>query len=116
VLLRIRGLVFSAVVIYVCTTFSTISYPFQPAPELSTLAFVLFLVSGVVIGYLYEEMHRDPTLSRMTSTEPGKLDSAFWTKFAAAGIAPLVAVVSTVYPPFGHLLYTLVGPLLQALR
>jgi hypothetical protein len=116
VLLRIRGLVFSAVVMYVCFTFSMISYPFQPAPELSTLAIVLFLFSGAVIGYVYEEMHREPTLSRMTSTDPGKLGSAFWTKFITAGIAPLVALASTVYPPFGHFLYTLVGPLLQALR
>lgn len=116
VLLRIRGLVFSAVAIYVCVVFSTISYPFEPAPELSTLAIVLFLVGGLVIGYVYEEMHRDPTLSRMTSTSPGKLDTAFWTKFAAAGFVPVIALVSTVYPPFGHLLYSLVGPLLQALR
>jgi hypothetical protein len=116
VLLRIRGLVFSAVAIYVFIVFSTISYPFQPSPELSTMAIVLFLACGLVIGYVYEEMHRDPTLSRMTSTTPGKLDSAFWTKFVSAGIVPLIALVSTVYPPFGHLLYSMVGPLLQALR
>jgi len=116
VLLRVRGLVFSAVALYVCIVFSTISYPFQPAPELKTLAIALFLFAGGAIGYVYEEMHRDPTLSRMTSTDPGKLDSSFWVKFATAGIAPLVALASTVYPPFGHLLYTLVGPLLQALR
>lgn len=116
VLLRIRGLVFSAVAIYALIVFSTISYPFQPAPDLSMLAIALFLVGAAVIGYVYEEMHRDPTLSRMTSTEPGKLDSAFWTKFVSAGIVPLVALISTVYPPFGHLLYSLLGPLLQALR
>jgi len=52
----------------------------------------------------------------MTSTDPGKLDAAFWAKLVSAGIVPLVALVSTVYPPFGHLLYSLVGPLLQALR
>jgi hypothetical protein len=52
----------------------------------------------------------------MTSTEPGKLDSSFWTKFVSAWIVPLVALISTVYPPFGHLLYSILGPLLQALR
>jgi hypothetical protein len=80
------------------------------------MAIVLFLGGGLVIGYVYEEMHRDPTLSRLTSTAPGKLDSAFWTKFVSAGIVPFIALVSTLYPPFGHLLYSLVGPLLQALR
>jgi hypothetical protein len=116
VLLRIRGLVFCAVAIYVCLVFSTISYPFEPSPELSTMAIVLFLIGGLVIGYVYEEMHRDSTLSRMTSTSPGKLDTAFWTKFVAAGFVPVIALISTVYPPFGHLMYSLVGPLLQALR
>jgi hypothetical protein len=116
VLLRVRGLVFSSVILYVCIVFSTISYPFQPAPDLNMLAVVLFLLSGGAIGYVYEEMHRDPTLSRLTSTDPDKVDSAFWLKFAAAGIAPLVALVTVVYPPFGHLLYTLVGPLLQSFR
>jgi hypothetical protein len=116
VLLRIRGLVFSVIAIYVCVVFSTLSYPFEPAPELSAMAIVLFLGGGLVIGYVYEEMHRDPTLSRLTSTAPGKLDSAFWTKFVSAGIVPFIALVSTLYPPFGHLLYSLVGPLLQALR
>lgn len=116
VLMRVRGLVFTSVVLYVCIVFSTISYPFQPAPDLNMLAIVLFLLSGGAIGFVYEEMHRDPTLSRLTSTDPGKLDSDFWVKFGAAGFAPFVALVSTVYPPFGHLLYSLVGPLLQALR
>jgi hypothetical protein len=116
VLLRVRGLVMTAAALYVCIVFSTISYPFDSAPELSTLAIVLFLVSAAAIGYVYEDMHRDPTLSKMTSTDPNKIDSAFWIKFATAGFAPFVALVSAVYPPFGHLLYSLVGPLLQALR
>jgi len=44
VLLRVRGLVFSAAAIYVCIIFSTISYPFEPAPQLRTLAILLFLL------------------------------------------------------------------------
>jgi hypothetical protein len=115
VLLRIRGLVFSVSVIYVCIVFSTVCYPFQPAPELSTLAIALFLFGGVVIGVVYEEMHRNATLSRMTSSQ-GKLDAAFWVKFASAGVVPIIALATTVYPPFGHLLNTILGPLLQAIR
>jgi hypothetical protein len=115
VLLRIRGMVFSVSAIYVCIVFSTVCYPFQPAPELSTLAIALFLFGGVVIGLVYEEMHRNATLSRMTSSQ-GKLDAAFWAKFASAGVVPLIALATTVYPPFGHLLNTILGPLLQAIR
>jgi hypothetical protein len=116
VLLAVRGLVITAVVVYACIVLSTVSYPFEPAPDLAALSAVLFAFSGYVIWYIYEEMHRDATLSLVTSTVPGKLDQAFWAKFVAAGIVPLIALITTLYPPFGHLLYTLVGPLLQALR
>jgi len=68
VLLRIRGLVFSAVAIYAFIVFSTIFYPFEPAPSLSVLAVVLFGFGAIAVGYVYEEMHRDATLSRMTSS------------------------------------------------
>jgi hypothetical protein len=116
ILLGIRGLVFTVVAVYACIVLSTVSYPFEPAPDLAALSAVLFVFSGYAIWYVYEEMHRNATLSRMTSTEPGKLDAAFWTKFLSAGVVPLIALITAVYPPFGHLLYTLVGPLLQALR
>ena len=116
VLLRIRGLVFSAVAIYACIVFSTIFYPFEPAPTLSVLAGGLFVFGAVAVGYVYEEMHRDATLSRMTSSGPGKLDSGFWIKFVSAGIVPLVGLLASLFPTVGYFLYSAVEPLLQALR
>jgi hypothetical protein len=116
VLLSIRGLVFTAVTAYACIVLSTVSYPFTPAPSLTILAVVLFTLSGIIIWYIYEEMHRDATLSRMTSTEPGKLDAAFWTKILSVGLVPLLTLMTSLFPQSGHLLYTLVEPILQALR
>jgi hypothetical protein len=116
VLLGIRGLVFTAVTAYACVVLSTVSYPFTPAPSLTILAIALFTLSGIVIWYIYEQMHRDATLSRLTSTEPGKLDTAFWTKFLSVGLIPLLTLMASVFPQAGHVLYTLVEPILQALR
>lgn len=116
VLLRIRGLVFSAVCIYACIVFSTIFYPFEPATSLSFLATLLFAFGAVAVGYVYEEMHRDATLSRMTSTGPGKLDSGFWIKFVSAGIVPLIGLLASLFPAVSYFLYSTVEPLLQALR
>jgi hypothetical protein len=73
-------------------------------------------LSGGVIWYIYEEMHRDATLSRMTLTVAGKLDTAFWTKFLSAGLIPLLTLMTSVFPQAGYLLYSLVEPILQALR
>jgi hypothetical protein len=116
VLMRIRSLVFCAVVIYTAIVFSSASYPFQPAANLRTLALILFLFGGAVIGYVYEEMHSDVTLRRMTSTDPNKTDWAFWLKVIYAGLLPLLGLLSTLFPPIGHFLYTIAAPILQATR
>lgn len=116
VLMRIRSLVFCAVVIYTAIVFSSASYPFQPAANLRTLALILFLFGGGVIGYVYEEMHSDMTLRRMTSTDPNKTDWAFWLKVMYAGLLPLLGLLSTLFPQIGHFLYTIAAPILQATR
>lgn len=116
VLLGVRGLVFTVVSVYACIVLSTVFYPFVPGPSLTILSIALFALSGGIIGYIYEEMHRDATLSRMTSTVPGKLDPAFWTKFLAAGLVPLLSLMVSVFPQAGHFLYSLVQPILQGLR
>jgi len=108
--------VITVVAMYVGIVLSTVSYPFEPAPSLTMLSIALFALSGGIVWYIYEEMHRDATLSRMTSTTPGKLDTAFWTKFLAAGLIPLLTLTESVYPQAGHFLYSLVQPILQGLR
>jgi hypothetical protein len=116
VLLRIRWLVFSSVVIYTGVVFSTTSYPFQPAAGLRTLALFLFLLSAMVVGYVYEEMHHDPTLRGMTSTDPNKVDAAFWLKLISAGLLPLLGLLTALFPQVGHFLYTIAAPILHATR
>jgi hypothetical protein len=114
VLLRIRGLVFSAVVIYTALVFSSISYPFQPPASLRNLALLLFLLGAIVVGYVYEEMHRDPTLRNMTSTDPNKVDAAFWFKLVSAGLLPLLGLLTALFPQVGHFLYTIAAPILHS--
>jgi hypothetical protein len=114
VLLRIRWLVFTSVVIYTAVVFSSTSYPFQPTASLRTLALLLFLLGGIVVGYVYEEMHRDPTVRCMTSTDPNKVDAAFWFKLISAGLLPLLGLLTSLFPQVGHFLYTIAAPILQA--
>jgi len=116
VLLSIRALVLTAVTVYVCIVLSTVFYPFTPAPTLMILAVALFAFGGAVILYVYEEMHRDATLSRLTSTVPGKLDAAFWSKFLSAGLVHLLALLASAFPLAGRILSSLLEPLLQALH
>lgn len=116
VLLRIRWLVFSAVAIYTVVVFSSVSYPFQPAAALRNVCLFLFLAGAVAVGYVYEAMHHDPTLMNMTSTDPNKIDSAFWLKLLSTGLLPLLGLLTSLFPQVGHFLYTIAAPILQATR
>jgi hypothetical protein len=116
VLQRVRWLVITSVLIYTAIALSSVSYPFQPAVNLSALALMLFLFGGGVVAFVYEEMHRDVSLRRLTSTDPSKVDTSFWLKFISAGALPLLGLLTSLFPQVGHFLYTIAAPILQATR
>jgi hypothetical protein len=77
---------------------------------------ILFLVSGVVIGYVYAEMHKDPTLSRLTSTTEGELGAQFWIQIAGAGAIPLLTLLAGQIPAVNQVLVDFLEPALQAVK
>jgi len=58
----------------------------------------LFLVLGAFISYVYAQMHKDTTLSHITNTKPGELGGEFWFKLISFGIAPLLGLLTTIFP------------------
>ena len=114
VLLRLRSLVMEAICIYVCLLLSISCYPFEPNPAMFTLAVILILVMGVVIGYVYSQMHRDPTLSRLTSTPEGERGLDFWLQFLGAGAVPVLSLLAVQFPTISHFLMSWLQPALQA--
>ncbi|MGB6959076.1 MAG: hypothetical protein WBF01_01630 [Candidatus Acidiferrum sp.] len=116
VLLRIRTLVISAGGIYVFIVLSMNVYPFEPHLALQTLAVVLLLVMGAVVGYVYAEMHRDAILSRLTSTTPGELGMDFWLKFASAAVIPVFSLLAAQFPGINQFLFSWLEPALQAMK
>jgi hypothetical protein len=76
----------------------------------------MFLAVGAMISFVYAEMHRDATLSRVTNTNPGELGMDFWIKMAAFGAGPLLSLVAYVFPGLTEFLFSWLEPGISAMK
>ena len=95
---RIRTMTLAIIWLFVAATLSVASYPFDPRPVLSGIFLVVFLTVAAVMVFVYAEMHRDPTLSHITNTNPGELGADFWMKLITFGIGPLLGLLTALFP------------------
>jgi len=97
-------------------TVATSTYPFDPRQALSLILIVLFAITGVVIFKVYAEMHRDATLSHVTNTTPGELGTEFWFKILGVGIAPLLGLMTRVFPGVTDFVFAWLQPGVSTLK
>jgi hypothetical protein len=116
VLMRMRSMVMGAIAMYVFILLSISSYPFEPAPAIFALVVLLILVLGGAVGYVYAQMHREATLSRLTDTKEGELGPEFWMQFIAAGALPVLTLLASQFPAISRVLYSLLQPALQSVK
>ena len=116
VLVRVRSLVMVVVGLYVFLLLSISFYPFQPSTALLSIAVGLFIVCAAVIGYVYAQMHKDATLSRLTNTKEGELDLQFWAQIVGAGAIPLLTLLAGQIPAINQVLVNFLEPALQAVK
>jgi hypothetical protein len=116
VLLRMRTMVISAIGMYVFIVISMNVYPFEPHPALQTLAIVQLVLLGVVVAYVYAEMHREAILSRLTSKGNGELGWEFWLKLASAGAIPVFSLLAVQFPEINQFLFSWLKPALDAVK
>jgi archaellum biogenesis protein FlaJ (TadC family) len=113
---RMRTLVLGIVWLFVAVTVSVSTYPFDPRLALSGTMICLFLVLGIIISLVYADMHRDTTLSHVTNTNPGELDTEFWVKLIGFGVAPFVGLLTTVFPEVADFVFSWLQPGLASLK
>jgi hypothetical protein len=116
VLLRMRTFVMCTIGLYVCIVVAISVYPFEPHPALQAMAVILLIVMGAAIGYVYAEMHREPILSKLTSTNAGELGWDFWLKLASAGVIPIFSLLAAQFPDINKLLFNWLAPALNAVK
>ena len=113
---RIRTIVLGGVYLFVAATIAVSSYPFDPRPLLSGALLLLFFAFGAVVVFVYADMHRDATLSHVTNTNPGELGSEFWFKVVGYGAAPVLGLVTQIFPEWSGFLFSWLQPGLSSLR
>jgi len=95
---RIRTMTLAIICLFLGATLSVASYPFDPRPVTSGIFVVVFFTVAAVMVFVYAEMHRDPTLSHITNTNPGELGSDFWIKLVTFGIGPFLGLITALFP------------------
>lgn len=113
---RMRSMVMSILWLFVAAAIAISSYPFDPRQGLSGTILALFILLGGIIFYVYAQMHRDATLSHITNTTPGELGADFWLKILSFGIAPLLGLLTTVFPGIADFVFSWLQPGLQSIK
>ena len=116
VLGRLRTMVMTIVVLFLAAIVAISTYPFDPRQALSMVLIVLFVITGAVIVKVYAEMHRDATLSHVTNTKPGELGTEFWFKILGFGFAPLIGLLTRVFPSITDFVFSWLQPGISSLK
>jgi hypothetical protein len=101
---------------FVLTLLSLNSYPFQSGHVLSWFMANLLIAIGIAVVFVLANSERDPVLSRLNGTEPGKIGKDFYMNLISYGALPVLTVLAAQFPAIGSFLFSWVQPLLQALR
>lgn len=115
-LLQIHNLLFFVIGGFVLAVCSIGSYPFQSPRALNWWMTAAMLALGWGVVRMLAQMSKDAVLSRITETEPGKLDTGFYLKLAAAGALPVISVVVSQFPSVGRFFFSWLEPTLEALK
>jgi hypothetical protein len=113
---QMKNLAMLLVIGFVLALMSVGSYPFLAGRQWVWVLAVVFVVFGAAIVISFAQMSRDAILSRISGTDPGKLDLSFFLRVLSYGALPLVALLTSQFPSVGRSLFSWVQPALNALH
>jgi len=116
VFMSMRSLIMMVAGMFVFVLLSFTSYPFEPRLSFRILMVCLFALIVSMIAYVFAQMHRDPTLSRITNTKPGELGIDFWIRLTAFVSVPLFSLLASVFPSVSGFLFSWLQPATQAFK
>ncbi len=83
---------------------------------LNALMLIVLAIITLCMTMVLAGVSKDSILSRMTRTEPGKLDRSFLIHLATAGGLPLITVVASQFPSVSRFLFSWLEPTLAAFK
>jgi hypothetical protein len=116
VLVNMRYLIMLISAIFVLTIVAWNSYPFQPRQWVDEAFTCLLILLGTGIIWVFAQMHRNPTLSRITDTNANELGFDFYLRIATFGAVPVLTWMAYQFPEVGGGLFRLIQPSLEVLK
>jgi hypothetical protein len=92
------------------------AYPVVPHHAIMIMLLTIFAGFVLTVFIVFSQMHRDPILSRTTSTEPGKLDIGFYQKLISVLGVPIIGLLASQFPEISSFLFSWLEPSLQTLK
>jgi len=115
ILLRLRWFAISVAGIYILLVLSLTSYPFEPRLAIRSFLILLLLLILFAVGAVYAQVHRDPTLSRITNTNAGELGADFWLRISSFAALPVLGLLASQFPAVSNFLFSWLEPVLDGL-
>ena len=115
IMLNLRRLAFFLLLTLVLTVIGLSSYPFQPQSIVKAVFIILTVAAVVTMFVVMTRMSRNVVLSRMTGSDPGKVnwDTSFVLNIAVFGALPLLALLSSEFPSVRSLLFSWADPVVR---
>ncbi|HTG35126.1 MAG TPA: hypothetical protein VLB76_19590 [Thermoanaerobaculia bacterium] len=112
---HLRSCLIGALASGLLTLLAVATYAFEPKHLVSLGGWLGLAVAVGIALWIFVQMDRDPTLSRIGGTTPGQvtLDRAFLTKLVTYAGVPVLGLVATQIPGVGQTLGRAVGQLLR---
>jgi hypothetical protein len=107
---QLRNLISFVVAGFIVCVASVRSYPFLAHHSIGWALTLTFLALGIPVVIAFAQMDKDAVLSRLSDTNPGKLDWAFYSRLISYGALPLLTVLASQFPAIGHFLFSWVQP------
>jgi hypothetical protein len=111
---RIRSLVFGISGLYVFLLLALTSFHFEPHLTIRTGMIALFLGALGCISYVYSQIYRNKTLSRITQTPEDSLGWDFWGRMAGFVAVPVLSLLAAQFPELNRFLFSWLEPALQS--
>lgn len=92
------------------------SYSHQAPQFIGRFLFVLLVCTSWIVVRCLVGIERDPILSRIAGTTPGKVGFEGWLKLLSYGALPVLSLLASQFPVISNFLYSWVAPTLQAFR
>ncbi len=113
---QIRNALMFIPVGYILLVVSLTSYPLQSPRLIGDVLLVLLAIVVFVLWRCLSTLERDPILSRIAGTDPGRLNKEFYFKLLGYLGFPALGLLASEFPAVSNFLFSWVQPTLEAFK